>query len=100
MGAMGFAAGACTAQKPPSSPDPMEAVLRAPRNHAVLYEDADIRLLEVTVLPGETEVLHDHPWSSVFIIDRPQPLFWAASSTTPSSITASLPAYKKRRNRR
>jgi hypothetical protein len=58
-----------------SSPswDPFDAVRAAPKNHKVLYEDDHVRLLEVTVEPGETENMHRHPYPSVFAFDAAQP---------------------------
>jgi len=73
--AAAFAAGAWAQQKASSWPYPasLDAVAAAPQNHKVLYEDGSIRFLEVTVRPGEKENMHDHQWSSVFIVDRVQP---------------------------
>jgi predicted metal-dependent enzyme (double-stranded beta helix superfamily) len=48
----------------------LDAVNAAPENHLVLYEDDTIRVLSVTVAPGETENPHHHQWPSVFVIDR------------------------------
>jgi hypothetical protein len=52
-------------------PDSMDAVSAAPRNHKVLYEDERVRILEVTVEPGEKENMHYHRWPSVLIVDSP-----------------------------
>ena len=55
----------------PANWDPsLDAVAAAPHNHQVLYEDDVIRVLSVSVQPGETEPLHHHRWPSVFVIDR------------------------------
>ena len=55
----------------PATWDPaLDAVTAAPRNHTVLYEDAVIRVLAVSVAPGETENPHHHRWPSVMIFDR------------------------------
>jgi hypothetical protein len=54
-------------------PDSMEATVAAPGNHRILYDDANIRLLEVTAFVGEMGPFHDHPWSSIFINLQPQP---------------------------
>ena len=53
-------------------PDSMDAVSAAPKNHKVLYEDDKIRILEVTVEPGEKENMHYHRWPSVLIVDSPE----------------------------
>jgi hypothetical protein len=71
-----FAAGVWAQEKATAwaYPAALDAVAAAPKNHKVLYEDEDIRFLEVTVRPGEKENLHAHQWSSIFIVDRLQPL--------------------------
>jgi hypothetical protein len=56
-----------------SLPDSMDALTAAPKNHRVLYEDDHVRVIEVTVQPGETENLHTHKYASVFIYDAAQP---------------------------
>lgn len=61
-----------SAQGKPSEAS-MEALVAAPRNHKVLYEDDHVRIIEVTVQPGETENLHSHHYPSVFIYDATQP---------------------------
>src|SRR5580698_6447627 len=53
-------------------PDSMDAVSAAPKNHKVLYEDERVRILEVTVEPGEKENMHYHRWPSVLIVDSPE----------------------------
>jgi hypothetical protein len=58
------------ADDPASWPNQLDAVVAAPQHHRVLYEDARIRVLSVTVEPGETEPPHHHRWPSVFVIDR------------------------------
>jgi hypothetical protein len=54
-------------------PDSLEAVHAAPKNHKVLFENDHVRLLEVTVQPGEIENIHGHPSPSVFALDAVQP---------------------------
>ena len=53
--------------------DPLDAMVAAPKNHNVLYEDDHVRILEVTVQPGEVENMHHHPRPSVFAHDSPMP---------------------------
>jgi hypothetical protein len=50
-------------------PESHEAVAAAPKNHKVIYETPELRVLEVTVLPGEREQAHHHQWPSVMVID-------------------------------
>jgi hypothetical protein len=54
-------------------PDALDSINAAPKNHKVLFENDHIRLLEVTVQPGETENMHGHKYPSVFMMDAPQP---------------------------
>jgi hypothetical protein len=100
--AAAFAAGAWAQQKASSWPYPtsLDAVAASPQNHKVLYENEDIRFLEVTVRPGEKENLHAHQWSSVFIVDRVQPALTnytaAGKAAVPRSPTdASYPLIRR-----
>ena len=54
-------------------PDSMEATIAAPRDHKILYQDPNIRFLEVTNPPGNPIHMHTHPLSSVFLVIEPQP---------------------------
>jgi hypothetical protein len=55
----------------PSTWDPaLDAVVAAPENHTVLYEDDIIRVVAVSVPAGTTEKPHHHRFPSVFVIDR------------------------------
>ena len=46
-------------------PDSLDAVVAAPRSHGIIYEDEKVRILHVTVAPGQTEPIHSHRWRSV-----------------------------------
>lgn len=50
-------------------PESLEALAAAPENHRVLFEDENLRLLEITVEPGATEPMHGHKWPAVTIED-------------------------------
>jgi hypothetical protein len=72
----GFFAGLTAQGKAPSTwpyPDSLDSIKAAPKNHKILYEDGEIRIVEVTIRPGETENLHGHKYSSIFIIPEPLP---------------------------
>jgi len=47
----------------------LDAVIAAPRNHKVLFENDRLRVLEVTLEPNEEEPVHHHRWPSVFVFD-------------------------------
>jgi len=49
-------------------PDGYDAVQAAPNSHKVIFENALVRVLEVTVPgPGTTEPMHHHRWPSFFL---------------------------------
>jgi len=48
--------------------DSLDAVVAAPKNHKVVLENDKVRVLEVTVEPGEKEPVHGHKWSSVLYV--------------------------------
>ena len=54
--------------KPCEWPDALDAVTAAPNNHKVVIENDRVRVLEVTVVPGEIENLHAHCRSSVMYL--------------------------------
>jgi len=54
-------------------PDSMDAVRADPENHIVLYEDENVRMVDVHTPPMQTNSKHDHQWLSVFLQDEPQP---------------------------
>ena|SRR5680860_375649 len=55
---------------PHSWPANLDAVIAAPENHKILMENEKVRVLEVTLLPGETEEVHHHQWPSVLYIQE------------------------------
>ena len=57
----------------PSTWDPaLDAVVAAPINHKVVFENDRLRVLEVTLEANEEESLHHHRWPSVFVFDQVQ----------------------------
>lgn len=57
----------------PASWDPaLDAVTAAPKHHKVLFENAKLRVLEVTLEPEDEEPVHHHRWPSVFVLDQVQ----------------------------
>ena len=51
-----------------------DAVTAAPDNHRVVFENERVRVLEVTIKPGEKEPFHEHPVFSVMNIITGAPL--------------------------
>ena len=61
-----YAAG--TTADPNGFPDGYDAVEAAPGSHRVIFENALVRVLQVTVPPaGTTEPMHHHRWPSFFL---------------------------------
>jgi len=55
----------------PAQWDPaLDAVIAAPANHKVLFENDRLRVLEVILEPDEEEPVHHHRWPSVFVFDQ------------------------------
>jgi hypothetical protein len=50
---------------PATWPKEIDAVAAAGTNHKVLLENDKVRVLDVTVAPGEIEAVHAHRWPSV-----------------------------------
>lgn len=49
-------------------PDGFDAVVAAPGSHEVIFENALVRVLEVTMPPpGQTEPMHHHRWPGFFL---------------------------------
>ena len=56
------------AQDKSEFPDGYDAVQAAPNSHKVVFENAFVRVLEVTVpAAGKTEPMHHHRWPSFFL---------------------------------
>ena len=53
---------------PATWPDSLDAIVAAPQNHKVVLENERVRVLEVTVQPGEREPVHGHKWPSVMYV--------------------------------
>jgi hypothetical protein len=49
-----------------------DAVVAAPANHKVLFENDNLRVREVTMAPDEEEPTHHHRWRSIFVLDQIQ----------------------------
>ena len=51
------------------APDTMDGVVASPENHTVLYEDADVRVIDVHSRPGTREAVHTHARPAVMYVD-------------------------------
>ena len=52
-------------------PPSMDAVVAAPESHRVLFENDDVRVLELIIAVGHREPEHTHRDPSVMIVDGP-----------------------------
>ncbi len=50
-------------------PNKTDAVIAAPNSHKTLLENDNVRVVEVTILPGQKEPMHTHQWKSVMMVD-------------------------------
>ena len=55
-----------------SEQDRLDAVIAAPSNHTIIFENERVRVLRVTIAPGATEPMHTHAWPSVMRVEAPQ----------------------------
>lgn len=55
---------------PATWPAQLDAVIAAPKNHKILMENDQVRVLEIYLAPGEKEPLHHHQWPSVLYIQE------------------------------
>ena len=62
-------------------PRAYDSIVAAPNNYKLLFEDDHVRLVEVTLRPGETEPTHGDPYPAVLALD-------AISGTTPTDTFA------------
>jgi len=66
--AVGIQQHSARAQNKEPFPDGYDAVVAAPKSHKVVFENAFVRVLEVTIpAPGTTEPMHHHRWPGFFL---------------------------------
>ncbi len=49
-------------------PDSLDALVAAPGNHSVLYENEHVRVVQTRILPGHSTPVHTHRWPSVMFV--------------------------------
>ena len=49
-------------------PDSLDALVAAPLHHTLLLENAQVRVLDTRIAPGQTVPVHTHRWSSVLYV--------------------------------
>jgi quercetin dioxygenase-like cupin family protein len=60
--------GCSLSSAPAVKPGPDDALVAAPKNHTLLFENDDVRVLDVHVQPHEKEEFHTHPWDGFFYV--------------------------------
>jgi hypothetical protein len=55
-------------KNPADWPKDQDAMVSGKKNHKILLENDSVRVLEVTILPGEKEAVHHHQWPSVLYV--------------------------------
>jgi hypothetical protein len=51
-------------------PDSLDALIAAPANHRLLFENESVRILEVRIRPGQHVPVHTHRWPSAVCVVR------------------------------
>ncbi|RZJ85044.1 MAG: hypothetical protein EOO20_20490, partial [Chryseobacterium sp.] len=52
-------------------PDSLDAMVAAPKNHRLVYEDSNVRVLMVALDSKKSEPIHTHKWNSIMWIAKP-----------------------------
>lgn len=68
--AVGSAAQGAAPQATWTWPESLDATIAAPASHRVLLEDSQVRVLVVSIPPGQKEPAHTHRWPSVLVQER------------------------------
>lgn len=56
--------------------DSLDALKAAPGNHELIYEDKDLRILKVTVVPGILDPIHTHKGRSLVWVTMTSPILY------------------------
>jgi quercetin dioxygenase-like cupin family protein len=68
-----------------------DALLAAPGNHRILFENDEVRVLDVTVPAHSVEPMHTHAWPSIVYFDTPGNLRFLTPAN-PSPRASRIPA--------
>ena len=49
-------------------PDELDALIAAPENHALLFENESVRVLDTRIGPGRTTPVHTHYWPGALYV--------------------------------
>ena len=70
-----------TTQGPWPWPPSLDALQAAPASHRLLFDNGQLRVLEVVIEPGAREPEHTHQAHSVMIVDEPARIRYYQAST-------------------
>ena len=83
LSTLAIAATLCFGQDKTQFPEGFDAVQVAPDNHKVLFENAFVRVLELSLPPGTKEPMHHHRWPSIFLkLDSGEPRTYGTTAPT------------------
>jgi hypothetical protein len=51
-----------------SLPDPLDALVAAPEHHRLIFENAQVRVLDTRIAPGDRTPVHTHRWPAVHYV--------------------------------
>lgn len=57
-------------------PDSLDALIAAPKNHELVFQDDEVRVLKVTVVPGVTDPIHTHKGKSIVWVTQTSPILY------------------------
>jgi hypothetical protein len=49
-------------------PESLDALVAAPGNHSLLFENERVRVVQTRILPGSSTPVHTHRWPSVMFV--------------------------------
>jgi len=77
-------------------PASLDALVAAPSSHGLLFENARVRVVEVTLEPGAREPEHTDRWPSVMIVDQPARIRYYRQGRPVSESPGVAPAHRPR----
>ncbi len=56
--------------------DSLDALIAAPENHKLIFENEELRILHVTVIPGILDPIHTHKGKSIVWVTKTSPIIY------------------------
>lgn len=57
-------------------PDSLDALIAAPQNHELVFQNDEVRVLKVTVVPGVIDPVHTHKGKSIVWVTKTSPILY------------------------